>query len=94
MILVALSMNWRWICCRSSFVAFKLLDYFGRVIGTDISATMIRQCRDNVKPTQNIEFIQGSAEQAPSRIQENSLDLITEVTGSITISFSKNHSES
>lgn len=63
--------------CGSGFVAFKLIDFFEKVIGTDISSTMVSQCRKTAKPNENIQFLVGSAEQAPPEIQENSVDLIT-----------------
>lgn len=63
--------------CGSGFVAFKLIDFFEKVIGTDISSTMVNQCRKTAKPGKNIQFLVGSAEQAPPEIQENSVDLIT-----------------
>lgn len=63
--------------CGSGFVAFKLLDFFDKVIGTDVSSTMISQCRKTAKPNQNIQFLEGAAELSPPEIQENSVDLIT-----------------
>lgn len=63
--------------CGSGFVAFKLLEYFDKVIGTDVSAAMISQCQKTARPDQNIQFMQGAAEGAPSVIEENSIDLIT-----------------
>mmetsp|Transcript_7747 Transcript_7747/g.7682 ORF Transcript_7747/g.7682 Transcript_7747/m.7682 type:complete len:295 (-) Transcript_7747:1375-2259(-) len=63
--------------CGSGFVAFKLLDFFNKVIGTDVSSTMISQCRKTTKPNQNIQFLEGAAEHSPPEIQENSVDLIT-----------------
>lgn len=61
--------------CGSGFVAFKLAEYFKRVVGTDPSEVMIKQC--NLKQNQNITFLQGTAEVQPLEIKENSVDIIT-----------------
>lgn len=64
--------------CGSGFVAFKLLEYFDKVIGTDPSLAMVDQCRNNsISKQGNIQFAQATAEQAPPETKENSVDLIT-----------------
>lgn len=66
--------------CGSGFVAFKLLEYFKHVIGTDPSSTMISQCQGNIPKlpeNKTIEFIIGSGELQPSTIVPGSVDLIT-----------------
>lgn len=65
--------------CGSGFVAFKLLDQFEKVIGTDVSETMISQCNDDprTKHNQRIGFLKGSAEKAPEEIEPGSVDMLT-----------------
>lgn len=63
--------------CGSGFVAFKLKAHFDRVIGTDVSATMITQCKADPRATGNIEFFVAPAESSPPEISEKSVDLIT-----------------
>ncbi|CAK9438482.1 uncharacterized protein LODBEIA_P27060 [Lodderomyces beijingensis] len=67
--------------CGSGFVAFKLMDLFDNVVGTDPSKTMIAQCRASPRPNKNpsktIEFIQGTAERHPGIIKPSSVDLVT-----------------
>ena len=65
--------------CGSGFVAFKLLDYFKHVIGTDPSTTMITQCKNSTSETEQkrIEFLIGTGEQHPPEIESDSVDLIT-----------------
>ncbi|KAI5954764.1 hypothetical protein KGF57_003787 [Candida theae] len=66
--------------CGSGFVAFKLLDYFDNVVGTDPSSTMISHCQSNTPKLpkgKSIEFIIGSAESHPNKILPSSVDLIT-----------------
>lgn len=65
--------------CGSGFVAFKLLDHFKKVIGTDISDTMIEQCQNDPKTSTNdrIRFLQAPAEHPPTEIKDNSIDMIT-----------------
>lgn len=66
--------------CGSGFVAFKLLQYFNHVIGTDPSKTMIASCEAS-KPLHTkgkiIQFLEGTAEAQPSEIKQDSVDLIT-----------------
>lgn len=65
--------------CGSGFVAFKLLEYFESVIGTDISDTMIEQCNKDSRTVSEprISFITAAAEKQPHNVKENSVDLIT-----------------
>ncbi|KAI5960381.1 uncharacterized protein KGF55_004673 [Candida pseudojiufengensis] len=63
--------------CGSGFVTFELIKYFKNVIGTDPSRTMIDQCNKNVTNKNSIEFLIGTAENQPSKIKPNSVDLIT-----------------
>ncbi|ODQ79094.1 hypothetical protein BABINDRAFT_162159 [Babjeviella inositovora NRRL Y-12698] len=61
----------------SGFVAFKLLEYFDKVVGTDLSETMAGEAQKNAVPSQNIEFLVAPAEESPNVIAPNSLDLVT-----------------
>ncbi|CCE81380.1 Piso0_001280 [Millerozyma farinosa CBS 7064] len=66
--------------CGSGFVTFKLLEYFDKVIGTDISDTMIGQCKQDERTKiykERIQFFTAKAEQAPSQILPSSIDLLT-----------------
>lgn len=65
--------------CGPGFVAYKLLNYFDSVVGTDFSQTMIDQCNSDprAKNTDKIRFLQAPAEQAPPEIKELSVDLVT-----------------
>lgn len=63
--------------CGSGFVGLKLTQYFNKVIGTDISSTMVSQCLNRPKNPQNIDFIVAPAEQSPPEINPNSVDMIT-----------------
>ncbi|PVH16664.1 uncharacterized protein CXQ87_004960 [Candidozyma duobushaemuli] len=65
--------------CGPGFVAFKLLNYFKQVIGTDFSPAMIGHCTKDprVEFSDKIRFYAAPAEQAPEEIQPHSVDLIT-----------------
>lgn len=66
--------------CGSGFVAFKLVKYFQKVVGTDISEIMVRQCNCDTRTIANngrIEFAVAPGEQFPDFIEPNSVDLIT-----------------
>lgn len=66
--------------CGTGFVAFKLTQFFDKVIGTDVSATMISQCKNDPKTAQlrsKIDFAVAPAEEAPEFVAANSVDLIT-----------------
>lgn len=64
--------------CGSGFVAFELTQFFDKVIGTDISQTMIDLCKKNpLAAKSNIEFICSPAEKAPQTIPPQSVDMIT-----------------
>lgn len=66
--------------CGSGFVTFKLTKYFNKVIGTDISSTMIDKCNEiatNENKTSDISFNVSPAEKSPSNIEPNSVDLIS-----------------
>lgn len=66
--------------CGSGFVTFKLANYFDKVIGTDISETMVKQCSSDPRTVSgkgNIQFAVASGEKAPKFLAENSVDLIT-----------------
>ncbi|CUM64540.1 uncharacterized protein PRCAT00002146001 [Priceomyces carsonii] len=66
--------------CGSGFVTFKLLDYFSNVIGTDLSQTMVTQCKQDPRsqgPSACVKFYEAPAEAFPSEINEGSIDLIT-----------------
>lgn len=62
----------------SGFVAFKLSEYFDKVVATDISESMISQC--NLDPRTNgckIRFEVAPAEQSPASVEPESIDMIT-----------------
>lgn len=66
--------------CGSGFAAFKLTEFFEKVLGTDLSKTMIEQCKNDPRAAQigsKIEFAVAPAEKAPSTVEANSVDLIT-----------------
>ncbi|KAK6198740.1 S-adenosyl-L-methionine-dependent methyltransferase [Scheffersomyces amazonensis] len=63
--------------CGSGFVSYKLLESFKSVYGIDPSSAMIQQCNDKRGNHSNITFEIGYAENYPSIIKENSIDLIT-----------------
>lgn len=64
--------------CGSGFVAFKLTEFFDKVLGTDISETMIRQCKSDEKSHRgNIDFAVAPAEKFPDAVTPGSVDLIT-----------------
>lgn len=63
--------------CGSGFVAFKLINYFDKVIGTDISDTMVAQCNQDAKVNSDISFVVAPGEKAPPLIAANSVDMIT-----------------
>lgn len=65
--------------CGSGFVTFKLLEFFKSVLGTDISGTMIQQCNKDKRVINNnrIQFLEASAENPPSSVKDNTMDLIT-----------------
>lgn len=64
--------------CGSGFVAFKLTQYFDKVIGTDISETMIDSCCNNpLAANKPINFFRAPAEKFPSVVEEDSVDLVT-----------------
>lgn len=63
--------------CGSGFVTFKLANYFDKVIGTDLSSTMIEQCNKTNKMGGLVEFLVGPAEQSPTEIKPNSVNLLT-----------------
>ncbi|EGV60346.1 S-adenosyl-L-methionine-dependent methyltransferase [Yamadazyma tenuis] len=65
--------------CGSGFVTFALTKYFKKVIGTDISEVMVEQCRADprTQKSDKLEFYVGAAEETPSVIKENSVDLLT-----------------
>lgn len=64
--------------CGSGFVAFKLAEYFEKVVGTDISETMILQCKgDERNQNETMEFAVAPAEKAPDIISPASVDMIT-----------------
>lgn len=67
--------------CGPGFVAFKLTKFFRRVVGTDPSSTMIKECEEILKQTRmapdNVTFCEASGEKAPSWIQPESVDMIT-----------------
>ncbi|KAG7192358.1 uncharacterized protein KQ657_001757 [Scheffersomyces spartinae] len=66
----------------SGFVSYKLSSFFDKVIGTDISETMIKSCLINDKYSGAIEngklqFDIGTGEKQPPQIEDQSVDLIT-----------------
>lgn len=61
--------------CGSGFVAFKLANYFDKVIGTDPSEVMINQC--NQQKNEKLSFLPGTGEAHPPEIEEGTVDLIT-----------------
>lgn len=62
----------------SGFVAFKLADYFDRVLGTDISESMVSQCNNDPRTNGcKIQFAVAPAEQSPSFVEPESVDMIT-----------------
>lgn len=63
----------------SGFVALKLADYFDRVIGTDLSKTMIEASRQNAISAKkdSVDFLVAPAEITPKSVKEGSIDLIT-----------------
>lgn len=66
----------------SGFVSYKLTPFFEKVIGTDVSQTMINACLKNNKYAEAIEsgklqFETGSSEKHPADIEDQSVDLIT-----------------
>lgn len=65
--------------CGPGFVAFKLADRFQKVIGTDVSESMIAQCNSDPKASNKdkIEFFVSPAELSPLTIAPASVDLIT-----------------
>lgn len=65
--------------CGSGFVAFKLTDFFEKVVGTDISSTMIQQCQADprTQAQDKIQFAVAPGEKSPDFIEESSVDMIT-----------------
>lgn len=64
--------------CGSGFVAFKLTEYFDKVIGTDISQVMVDQCaKSPLAANTNIEFICAPAEKAPQLVADGLVNLLT-----------------
>lgn len=65
--------------CGPGFVTFKLTDYFDKVIGTDISESMIRQCNldEKAQYKDRIQFFVSPAEKSPEVVKPSSVDLIT-----------------
>lgn len=65
--------------CGPGFVAFKLLNYFESVVGTDFSLTMIDQCNKDprVEFSDKVRFYATPAEEAPKDILPLSVDMIT-----------------
>ncbi|ODV65035.1 S-adenosyl-L-methionine-dependent methyltransferase [Hyphopichia burtonii NRRL Y-1933] len=64
----------------SGFVALKLINFFQKVIGTDLSPTMIKSCSENPISMENrdkISFHVSKAEKSPDFVKENSIDMIT-----------------
>lgn len=65
--------------CGSGFVGLKLTDYFTKVLGTDLSETMISASRANAHNATrgSIEFISAPAEKTPEIVKPESVDMIT-----------------
>lgn len=59
--------------CGSGFVALKLAQHFDAVVGTDISPTMIAQCRAGA----SVRFAVAPAEELPPEIERGSVSLVT-----------------
>lgn len=62
--------------CGSGFVTFKLTPHFDRVIGTDISETMIAQCKSDPRAVNGPEFFVAPGEDL-AQIESGSVDLLT-----------------
>lgn len=65
--------------CRSGFVGLKLTEYFTRVLGTDLSETIILNNQINAisAAKSNIDFVAAPARKSPESVQPHSVDMVT-----------------